>query len=82
MPRTTLNIEGSVLRELKTRSKRERRPVGDIASELLAGALRQAGPDAAPPERFVMPAFSMGVPLVDLDDKEAVRKALADDRHR
>ena len=82
MPRTTLNIDGSVLRELKARSARERRPVGHLASELLAGALRRDGEDSVPPPPFVMPTFNGGAPLVDLDDKEAVRLALEDEHHR
>ena len=82
MARTTLNIEGSVLRELKARSERERRPVGELASELLAAALHREGEGAEPQEPFVMPAFDMGAPLVDLDDKEALRRAMDDEHDR
>ena len=78
MPRTTPNIDGSVLRDLKARSRAERKPVGQVASELLAGVLRA---DHDPPAPFRFPSHNMGAPLVDLDDKEAVRRALADDRH-
>ena len=82
MPRTTLNIDDSVLRELKALSKRERRPVGRLASELLAGALRGEDRAAEPQAPFAMPTFSGGRPLVDLDDKEAVRQAMEDEHHR
>lgn len=82
MPRTTLNIDASVLRDLKRRSRDQRKPVGQVASELLAGALRRESMDAAPPPPFVMPTFNGGPPLVDLDDKEAVRLAMEDEHHR
>jgi hypothetical protein len=82
MPRTTLNIDGSVLRELKVLSEKQRRPVGQLASELLAGALRSTERGSATPPPFVMPTFSGGRPLVDLDDKEAVRRAMEDEFHR
>lgn len=75
MPRTTLDLDASVLRELRGRSKRERKSMGRVASEMLARAL--AEPDG-PPEtsRFRWMAADLGRPLVDLEDEEALRAAL------
>jgi Arc/MetJ family transcription regulator len=39
MPRTTIDIDASVLFELKRRQRSEKRPLGELASELLAEAL-------------------------------------------
>ncbi len=79
MPRTTLNIDDAVLRQLKARSQAEHKPLGQLASELLAGVLH--APDSGPAAPFRLPTASMGAALVDLDDKEAVRRALADELH-
>ncbi|HWC49704.1 MAG TPA: hypothetical protein VG448_12550 [Solirubrobacterales bacterium] len=73
MTRTTLNLDPSVLKELRERSARERRSIGDVASQLLARELRE--------ENQPMPPFSwvsrdLGRPAVDLEDKEALRAVL------
>ncbi|MGI8623241.1 MAG: hypothetical protein ACR2NB_07080 [Solirubrobacteraceae bacterium] len=39
MPRTTLDLDASVLRELRRRGERQRKSMGQVASELLTGAL-------------------------------------------
>jgi hypothetical protein len=39
MPRTTVDIDASVLRELKKRQVRERKTLGQLISELLAKAI-------------------------------------------
>jgi plasmid stability protein len=74
MPRTTLDLDPSVLRELRRRSAREGKSMGQVASELLA---RAVGPDAstAAPD-FVWTSAPLGPALVDLEDKEAVRRVL------
>lgn len=41
MTRTTLNLDPSVMRELRQRSERERKSIGELASQLLASGLRQ-----------------------------------------
>ena len=43
MPRTTVDIDASVLRELKRRQERERKTLGQLISELLAKAMDGAG---------------------------------------
>jgi hypothetical protein len=48
--------------------------MGQVASELLAKALAEEAP--SPPSRFRWRSGSLGEPLVDLEDKEALRAAL------
>lgn len=73
MPRTTIDIDASVLRELKKRGRQDGRSIGQIASELLAGALRSAEPSAPRPIRWNR--RSMGS-RIDLEDKEWLHRAL------
>ena len=73
MARTTLDIDAAVMRELKRRQAREGKPLGRLVSELLATALEQ--PEPTPSVGFAWTARSMGA-LVDLEDKESVRRAL------
>lgn len=73
MPRTTIDIDPTVLRELKRRGRGEGKTLGRIASELLAAALSTGEPAPAAPFRWI--ARPMGA-RVDLEDKEAVRRAL------
>jgi hypothetical protein len=74
MTRTTLDLDVSVLRELRRRGAHEHKSMGAVASELLAVIL--AEPQGAPvtPLRWV--SRDLGVPRVDLEDKEALRRAL------
>ncbi len=73
MPRTTFDIDPTVLRQLKDRQRREGKTLGRLVSELLASALRREPEESAPPLRWE--AHGMGA-RVDLDDKEAVGRAL------
>lgn len=70
MTRTTLDLDPSILQELRQRADEEAKSMGAVASELLAGAL------ATIPTRRLGPlgwtAKDLGLPRVDLDDKEAV----------
>lgn len=76
MTRTTLDIDDSVLRQLKKRQKREHKPLGQLASELLARALAaEGGAQPLPPLRWT--AKPLGL-KVDLEDKEALRRILDD----
>jgi hypothetical protein len=74
MARTTLDLDPSVLRELRERGAREGKSMGQVASELLAGALADAPAD---PPRFSWISRRMEA-LVDLEDDEAVRRAMDD----
>lgn len=78
MARTTLDIDPSVLRELRRRAADERTSMGRVASELLARAL--AGSEtAAPTPRFTWIRRELGLPTVALEDKDALH-ALLDER--
>lgn len=75
MPRTTIDIDAAVLRELKQRREREGKTLGALVSELLAKALRD---DRRQPKKaFAWTSAPMRA-RVDLEDKEAVRRALED----
>jgi hypothetical protein len=77
MPRTTLNLDASVLREAKRRARVEGKSVGDVISELVGPALALTHRQGARPE-FRWRTARMGRPKIDLEDKEAVRRALGD----
>ena len=72
MARTTIDIDAAVMRELKRRQRTEGKTLGRLVSELLATALEQ--PPAVPSADFDWTVRDMGA-LVDLEDKEAVRRA-------
>ncbi len=74
MPRTTSDLDPSVLQELRRRGERERKPLGQVASELLASALAEPGPPAHAPA-FTWRSADLGVPL---EDKEAVHRVLVE----
>lgn len=74
MPRTTLNLDAVILRELRDRGALEGKSLGQVASELLAGALATAPASAAHEPSWT--TWDLGTPRVDLEDKEAVRRAL------
>lgn len=73
MARTTLDIDAAVLRRLKERKRREGKTLGQLVSELLAGALREE--ETTAPRKLDWTSRRMRA-RVDLDDKEAVRRAL------
>jgi hypothetical protein len=74
MPRTTLDIDTAVLRELKKRQRREGKTLGQLVSELLAGALDRDRELDHEPEPFIWFSKPMEA-LVDLENQEAVRRA-------
>jgi hypothetical protein len=73
MPRTTIDIDATVLRELKRRQRAQGRTLGQLASELLASALATSEPTEPPNFRWTTGAMRS---RIDLEDKEAVRRAL------
>lgn len=75
MPRTTLNIDAPVLRDLKRLQRREKKPLGRLVSELLARALRQPATVRVEAPGFRWTSRAMRA-RIDLGDKEAVRAAL------
>lgn len=74
--RTTLDIDGSVLRELKARGRREGKTAGRLASELLAVALRSGTPHERGP---TLEWRTGGNVKVDLYDEDALEAALKDE---
>jgi hypothetical protein len=74
MPRTTLNLDPSVIRELRRRSRRERKSLGELASQLLARELREEAEPA--PRPFAWVSGDLGKPAVDLEDTEALAALL------
>jgi len=80
MPRTTIDIDASVLDELRARQRREGKTLGRLASELLATALHETEPDGEE-EPFRWKSHRMGKPRVDLEDKEALWALLDADEH-
>ena len=73
MARTTIDLDASVLEQLRRRAAIEHKSMGQLASEQLAVTLREKSLQPDPP---TWPTKRMGKPKVDLGDKEAVRKAL------
>jgi hypothetical protein len=75
MMRTTLDIDGPVLRELKQLQKKEKKALGAIVSNLLAEALgrRRAKPVKKPAFSWTTRAMHA---RVDLADKDALYTAL------
>ena len=70
MTRTTIDLDPSVVRELKRRGKLEGKSMGQVASEALARALSRQGTPDLPPFRWT--SGNLGAPKVDLDDREAL----------
>jgi len=80
MPRTTLNIDGPILQDLKRLQKREGKPLGRLVSDLLARALsrQKAARPTVSPLRWI--SRPMGA-RVDPTDKDAVYALLDRERH-
>jgi hypothetical protein len=72
MARTTLDLDASVLRELKRRKRESGLSIGELASQLLAHALNQPTPT---PSSLPWRSRRMGA-RVDLEDKEALQRLL------
>lgn len=77
MPRTTIDLDRSVLEALRRASRRQAKSMGQLASELLAPALA-GDEDAGGRAEFRLRTARLGKPRVDLEDKEALRAALED----
>jgi hypothetical protein len=74
MPRTTVDIDAPILREIKALQKKQRRSLGQIISQLLAEALsgRKRGQETSQLKWVSRPMRA----LVDLSDKEALHAVL------
>jgi hypothetical protein len=70
MTRTTVNIDATILAELKELQKVEKKSLGRLISDLLAGAISRRD-ERGPPPPFEW-AASPGELVVDPLDKEAI----------
>lgn len=72
--RTTLNIDGPLLKELKQLQAKEGKSLGRLVSDLLARALKsKAAQTSNPSADWIAKPMSA---RIDLTDKEAVRRAM------
>jgi len=76
MARTTVDLDASILKELKRRGAAEGKTLGRLISELLAAALKDDGVDR-PEEPLGWTAQSMKA-RIPLEDKEALHAAMND----
>lgn len=74
MPRTTIDIDGPVLDDLRRIQKRDAKSLGRTVSDLLAEAISRYGGKRSKPAKFAWISRPMRA-RVDLADKEAVRAA-------
>lgn len=79
MPRTTIDIDSPILRDLKRLQKREKKSLGRLVSDLLSQALAQErnSPPARKPFRWEAQDMK---PRIDLSDKDALYAALDERR--
>ena len=70
MPRTTLDLDATVLGDLRRRAAAEGKSMGHLTSELLAGCLGGEEPPTSRPLNWARK--NMGPFKVDPEDKEAV----------
>ena len=75
MARTTIDLDPTVLRQLKARQRREGKTLGRLVSELLSTAMQADGDQSPAPALLAWSSRPMRA-LVDLDDPEALRRAL------
>jgi len=75
MARTTLDIDEPILKELKDLQAREKKSLGQLASELLAEALSRRGKSERK-RKFKWISRNLGTPRIDLEDKEALNTVL------
>ncbi len=71
MPRTTFDLDPSVLTQLRRRATHEGKSVGQLASELLAQQLAVEDRTSGA-QKLQWTSRDLGVPRVDLEDKEAL----------
>ncbi len=75
MPRTTVDIDAPILRDLKRLTKQRKQPLGRVVSDLLGEALANLREQKPRPRSLQWTSQPMHA-RVDLDDKEAVWREL------
>ena len=73
MPRTTFDLDATVLADLRRRAAAEGKSMGQVASELLAIGLHDEIPEEQPPLQWARRDLGL---KVDLEDKDAVWRIL------
>jgi hypothetical protein len=75
MPRTTVNLDASILRQLRLRQHKERKAQGELINQLLARALAETetAESASRPLRWTSRAMGS---RVDLEDRDALYDVL------
>jgi plasmid stability protein len=71
MTRTTLDVDATVLKQLRDRAEAEGKSMGQVASEVLAPALVEDEGGRAP-RPLHWRSKKMGTPKFDLEDKETL----------
>lgn len=74
--RTTIDLDPVILRELKQRGAEEGKTLGQLVSELLTPALKEAEPPSPP---FVWRTTRLNM-RIDLEDKDALYAILDGDQ--
>ena len=75
--RTTLVIPDSLYRRAKGAARAQGRTLSDVVAEAMAIQLAGSTGDAAPTgELFKITPVSMGVPQVDINDREALLRRM------
>jgi hypothetical protein len=72
MPRTTVSIDAPILKQVQALSRSSGTSLGKTISRLLTQALRTAPTKI----RIELTPHDMGLPRVDLRDKDAVQRVL------
>jgi hypothetical protein len=75
MPRTTVNIDASVLGQLRRRQHQERKALSDLVNQLLARALAETESPGPAATQLTWTSRAMGA-RIDLEDKDSLREAL------
>jgi len=74
MKRTTLILEDACMDAVRDLAQREGRTMSQLVNELIAeGLLRRQQPNPSP---FQLPSFDMGVPGVNLADRDALESVM------
>jgi plasmid stability protein len=73
MPRTTLDLDSTVLTDLRRRARSQGKSMGQVASEVLAAGLHDEIAIEQPPLRWAHKDLGL---KVDLEDKDAVWRIL------
>jgi plasmid stability protein len=73
MPRTTLDLDATVLADLRRRAAAQSKSMGQVASEVLAIGLHDEPTEEQPPLQWARKDLGL---KVDLEDKDAVWRIL------